>query len=912
MTIFTLGSRIPRMLSGDIGVAGANPGQHGSVAVPVNWHRHTAEEAFSQLESRREGLTVSEVEHRRAQYGPNLIAEAPPRSAIAMLAAQFTDFMILILIGAAVVSGLIGDVVDTIVIVAIILLNGVLGFVQEFRAERAMAALKALAAPSATVVRAGNTSTITAGELVPGDVVMIEAGRIVPADLRLIEGASLRVNESALTGESVAVDKFTGAITGAADIPVGDRRNIAHKGSFVTYGRAVGLVVATGMRTEFGRIAKLLSEAQTTQTPLQRRLEGFGRRLAVVVLAICLIVFSTGLLRGEPALPMLLVALSLAVAAIPEALPAVISIALALGARKMIANQALIRRLPAVETLGSVTFICSDKTGTLTANQMRVEQYYCDGERTPTLGPSAPDRTLLHAMAVSHDAASDSAGKIVGDPTEVALLVAARQAGLDQASENARTPRIAELPFDSDRKCMTTLHRRRDDSVISITKGAAEVIIERSVGEQRGARLAPIDRAALRHAADEMANDGLRVLAVGVRLWDAAPSTVSAGIVENDLEFVGLIGLIDPPRPEAQEAIATCMAAGIVPVMITGDHPLTARAVARRLGLLANDAEVLTGPQLAALSLEEFERRVRDVRVYARVAPEQKVKIVTALQAAGEIVAMTGDGVNDAPALKRADVGVAMGIEGTDVAKEAAAIVLLDDNFASIVRAVREGRRIYDNLRRFVRYVLTTNSAEVWTIFLAPFLGLPIPLLPIQILWINLVTDGLPGLAFASEPAERNLMQRPPRPPAESLFARGLGTHAFVVGLVMAGLTLGVQAWYLHVGSHAWQTALFTTMCFAQLAHVLAIRSEETSLFRMRLTSNLPLMGTVVFTFALQLAVIYVPALNVLLKTVPLSPLELAVCLSAGCVILLIVELEKWARRHSRSRLITNPSNVPP
>jgi Ca2+-transporting ATPase len=868
--------------------------------VDAIWHQCSVEESYLRLGTSRAGLTAREGAQRRAHYGPNALVEAPPRSLLAMFGAQLADLMILILIGAAIVSGLIGDLTDTIVIVAIILLNAALGFAQEFRAERAMAALKAMAAPSATVVREGHTSTVAATELVPGDLVMIEAGRIVPADLRLVEVASLRIDESALTGESVPVDKMTEAIADAA-VSVGDRRNIAHQGSQVTYGRARGLVVATGMRTEFGRIARLLDEARATQTPLQRRLAAFGRRLALMVLLICAIVFVTGLLRGEPALPMLLLALSLAVAAIPEALPAVVSISLALGARRMAARQALVRRLPAVEALGSITFVCSDKTGTLTANEMRVEQYYCDGIRGATPGTSAPWRTLLQAMAISHDATRDAAGTAVGDPTEVAMLAAAELAGCDRDREKAGAPRVAELPFDSERKCMTTVHRLADGSFLSITKGAAEVIIGLCVQEQRSAAPVPLDGQRLGGLADAMAAEGLRVLGFATRRWASLPERISPQVVECELEFVGLTGLIDPPRPEVSEAIATCRAAGIVPVMITGDHPLTARAIARRLGLLAEAGEVLTGPQLAALPLEEFERRVRDVRVYARVAPEQKVKIVTALQDAGEIVAMTGDGVNDAPALKRADVGVAMGIQGTDVAREAAAIVLLDDNFASIVRAVREGRRIYDNLRRFVRYVLTTNSAEIWTIFLAPFLGLPVPLVPVQILWINLITDGLPGLALASEPAERDIMSRPPRRPTESLFAGGLGAHAFVVGVLMAALALGVQAWYWHAGVQSWQTAVFTTMCFTQLAHVMAIRSERTALFALGLASNRPLLGAVVLTALLQFAIIYVPSLNAVFRTVPLRPGEIAVCAACAVVILVIVELEKRVRNRTAS-----------
>jgi Ca2+-transporting ATPase len=866
----------------------------------VRWHACAIAQAYMRLETRRSGLDVAEAERRRARYGPNILDEAPPRSPIAILAAQFADFMVLILIGAALVSGLIGDVTDTLIIGAIVLLNAVLGFTQEFRAERALAALKAMAAPTATVVRDGGVRTIPAAELVPGDVVLIESGRIVPADLRLVEVAALRVNESALTGESVPVDKISESI--AADVPMADRRNMAHKGSIVTYGRGVGIVVATGMGTEFGRIARLLTEARAMQTPLQRRLAAFGRRLAVVVLLICAIVFSTGLLRGEPALPMLLVALSLAVAAIPEALPAVLSISLALGARKMIANRALVRRLPAVETLGAVTYVCSDKTGTLTANEMRVEEFYCDGTRAPTLPGSVPANMLLHAMVLSHDAATDETGRVVGDPTEVALLLAARSAGVDWSAAQAGAPRVAELPFDSTRKCMTTVHRRADGTLLSITKGAAEVIVGMCSHERRGDGLASINRTGLHATADAMAADGLRVLGVAVRVWDAPPPGISASALESGLEFLGLVGLIDPPRHEAREAIATCMSAGIVPVMITGDHPLTARAIARRIGLLAHDADVLSGPQLAAIPREDFASRVRDIRVYARVAPEQKLKIVTALQAAGEVVAMTGDGVNDAPALKRADVGVAMGIAGTDVAKEAADVVLLDDDFATIVRAVREGRRIYDNLRRFVRYVLTTNSAEIWIIFLAPFLGLPVPLLPVQILWINLVTDGLPGLALASEPAERDVMRRPPRPPGESLFARGLGAHAFLVGLLMAALTLGVQAWYWHSGSPAWQTMVFTTLCVTQLAHVMAIRSEQTSILALKPGSNRPLLAAVTLTLALQLAITQTAALGSLFRTTPLRAPELALCMASGLVVLAVVELEKYVRRRNGAR----------
>jgi Ca2+-transporting ATPase len=861
------------------------------------WHQRTVAETLTLLASARTGLTAEEATRRYAQLGPNALDEPPSRSLLAMLGAQFADLMIMVLISAAVISGVIGDIADTLVIAAIVLLNAALGFFQEFRAERAMAALKTMAAPAATVLRGGHPTHVAAAELVPGDVVLLDAGGIIPADLRLIEAASLRVNESALTGEAMPVDKTIDAIA-VPDLSVGDRSNIAYMSTFITYGRGVGLVVETGMRTEIGRIANLLQRTATATTPLQRRLTVFGRRLAIVVLLICAVVFVAGLLRGEPAIPLFLTALSLAVAAIPEALPAILSMSLALGARKMAAAKALIRRLPAVETLGSVTFICSDKTGTLTTNQMQVARYYCDGESTTAVGTRGPWDALRLAMAVSHDARVDAAGRFVGDPTEVALLRAAQEAGLDYATAETQFPRAAEIPFDSSRKCMTTIHRQSDGTFLAITKGAAEVLLERSSFEQRTSGLVPLERSRLRGIADSMAADGLRVIAIAMRRWKVMPQPLMPGTAEADLEWVGIVGLIDPPRTEAREAIDECRSAGITPVMITGDHPATARAIARQLGLLeSGDGAVLTGTELTALSDPDLRQRVRDVHVYARVAPEQKVRIVMALRANGEVVAMTGDGVNDAPALRQADIGVAMGITGTDVAREASAMVLLDDNFATIVKAVREGRRIYDNLRRFVRYVLTTNSAEIWTIFLAPFLGLPIPLLPIQILWINLLTDGLPGLALISEPGEQNLMRRPPRPPAESLFAHGLGAHAFLVGLLMAGLVLGVQAWYVHAQDPAWQTTLFTALCFAQLGHVLAVRSERTSLLSLGLTSNRPLLGAVIITIALQLAVVYVPALNRLFRTVPIAPEQLAVCMGCGLAILAVVEVEKWTRR---------------
>ncbi|MBI4587964.1 MAG: cation-transporting P-type ATPase, partial [Candidatus Rokubacteria bacterium] len=587
------------------------------------------------------------------------------------------------------------------------------------------------------------------------------------------------------------------------------------------------------------------------------------------------------------------------VGAIPEALPAVVTIALALGARKMVEKKALVRKLPAVETLGSVTYICSDKTGTLTLNRMRVEEFYCDAALATSPGSGAAWEEFLRGMALSNDAVTDATGTVVGDPTEVALFAAARDAGFEKAALEESSQRVAELPFDSDRKCMTTVHRGAAGGFVSFTKGAVEVILEKSVRLLASSGPSAIQRDDLLKVSERMAADGLRVLALGMRRWPTLPDPVTPETLEGELMLLGLVGLMDPPREEARPAVETCQAAGIVPVMITGDHPLTAGAVARRLGILADEAAVMVGQELAELPLEEFEKRVTAIRVYARVAPEQKLKIVTALQDRGEFVAMTGDGVNDAPALKRADIGVAMGITGTDVAKEAASMILLDDNFATIVRAVREGRKLYDNVRKFIRYMLTTNSGEVWTIFLAPFLGLPIPLLPIQILWINLVTDGLPGLALAAEPEEKDVMRRPPRPPTEGVFAHGLGIHAVWVGLLMAGLTIGTQGWFLHAGSDRWQTMVFTVLALSQLAHVLAIRSERESLFTQGLRSNLPLLGAVVLTVLLQMATVYVPVLNGIFKTDPLSLGELALTFVLASAVFLAVEVEKWVKRRS-------------
>ncbi len=866
------------------------------------------------------GLPAGEAERRAAQHGANELTSTQGRGWPGLLADQFKDFMVLVLLGAAVIAGLVGELTDTIVILIIVVLNAVIGFVQAWRADQAMAALRQLAAAHATVLRDGQVQVVAASILVPGDIVLLEAGNQIPADLRLIEIAQLQVDESALTGESVTVAKQTDTLAGQETSALGDRINMAFKGTTATHGRARGLVVATGMRTELGKVAKLLDTDDRT-TPLQRRLAAFGKRLALAVLGICLVIFVVGVLRGETPLLMALTAISLAVAAIPEALPAVVTVLLALGARRMVAIKALVRRLPSVETLGSVTTICSDKTGTLTQNRMHAELVVAQAERwipgDPL--PSPVHREALRAAALCNDAsrhAPDGHGRAhdawQGDPTETALVLAAHAGGLDKTALDAASPRVQEQPFDSDRKRMTTFHKE-GVGFVAYTKGAPESVLPCCSVQWTPEGGTSLDSTAVLATANQLAAQGLRVLALARRSHARLPDTNAIDEVESQLELLGLIALIDPPRPEAMAAVRDCITAGITPVMITGDHPATARAIAHRLGIVdSDDAPVLTGTDLTELDTATLNQRVEAVRIYARVDPAQKIRIVEALQAQGHFVAMTGDGVNDAPALKRADIGVAMGKGGTDVAREASSLVLLDDNFATIVAAVKEGRRIYDNIRKFVRYTMTSNSGEIWTIFLAPLLLLPIPLLPIHILWVNLVTDGLPGLALAAEPAERGIMQRPPRAPTESMFAGGMWQHILFIGLLIGGLCLAVQAWAISTGNAHWQTMVFTVLTLAQMAHVVAIRSESEPIWRLGLGSNKPLLFAVLLTFILQMATIYVPWLNPIFKTEPLGLADLAICLGAALVVYVAVEIEKaWRRRRQPAAVAMDDPPAP-
>ncbi|OIO74650.1 MAG: ATPase [Zetaproteobacteria bacterium CG1_02_53_45] len=858
---------------------------------PVSWHTIATDEALERLGSSSAGLTTADAQQRLAEYGPNSLPESHTRSLFSILLGQFSNVMIIVLIVAALLSGFIGEPQDTIAIIVIVLLNAIVGTVQELRAERAVKSLRELAAPLAHLYRDGKLITMPAAKLVPGDVVVLQAGNIVPADMRLLLCEELQADESTLTGESLPAQKQHHVIADQ-NLAAADCSNLVFKSSLITRGQGQGVVIATGSNTEIGHIAELLRSESGVETPLQVRLNRFSRHLALAVLAICALVFTTGLLQGQPVVLMFLTAVSLAVAAIPEALPAVVTISLALGARKLVRHHALVRSLPAVETLGSVTYICTDKTGTLTQNRMSVDLVFSEGERHASLPDAATNPVWVNlgqAVALNNDVAEKN-GIPAGEPTELALFEAALNTGFDKTILEQAMPRLAAIPFDSKRKQMTTLHQS-DRGIIAYSKGAPEQIIAQCID---AAGFVAHDTLA---TAEQLATEGYRVIAFAYREFSDLPEAITHEATEQNLIFLGLVALIDPPRAEAQQAVADCLTAGITPVMITGDHPGTAMTIARRMGITDDSHAVLSGHKLAKLSDEQFADIVESIRVYARVTPEQKLRIVKALQLHGEFVAMTGDGVNDAPALKRAGIGIAMGKNGTDVAREASDMVLLDDNFATIVTAVKLGRQVFDNILKFIKDTMSSNSGEIWTLLLAPFFGLPIPLLPIHILWVNLVTDGLPGLAFTAEPAEQGVMQRPPRSPGDNIFSHGMWQHIVWVGLFVGAISIASQAWAISRNVEYWQTVVFTVLTVSQLFHSLAVRSESRSLFSIGLLSNLPMLGAVLLTLVLQLAVIYLPALNEIFHTQPLPLFDLAACLMLSSLVLVCVEIEKWLIR---------------
>ncbi|NWG35694.1 MAG: cation-translocating P-type ATPase [Chloroflexi bacterium] len=882
------------------------------------WHTKNKEEAFAELNSTKSGLSQKEAEARLANYGPNEIQAAHRISPWEILLEQFKNVLILILLGATAISFFLGHGVESIVIAVIVLFAVVLGFVQEYRAERAIDALRQMAAPMATVLRDGEEMKIPAREVVPGDVVIIHTGDRIPADGRLIESINLQIEEAALTGESVPVEKHTDPLP-TQDLPVGDRKNMVYAGTAATYGRGRALIVATGMQTEFGKIAQLLQTIETSKTPLQQNLDRVGAVLARAAFVVVAIIVALGLLRGQPFIEMLIFGIALAVAVVPEALPAVVTISLAIGVQKMVKRNALIRRLPAVETLGSTSVICSDKTGTLTKDEMTVRKIYVAGQVFDVSGSGyAPEghfsinggspseisselKQLLTAAVLASDAKLIRKGNngspgdwdIKGDPTEGALVVAAAKAGVQKEALDETCPRVQEIPFTSESKRMTTLHQTKN-GIVAYTKGAPEIILENCEFILTADGVKKLDDNARKQALDtaqNFASQALRVLAVAPKP-DAKLETA-----QTDMIFLGLTGMIDPPRPEAKQAIATCEEAGIRVVMITGDHPLTAQAVARELGLLKT-GRVVTGAELDAISDEDFKREVETIDVYARVSPAHKLRVVTALQANNHIVAMTGDGVNDAPALKKADIGIAMGITGTDVTKEAAAMTLTDDNFASIVAAVEEGRGVFGNIKKYLMYLLSSNIGEIGLMAGSALLGLPLPLTAVQILYVNLATDGLPALALSVDPPERDLMKRKPRNPRTGIFTRPVVALMVAGGLWSALVNLGLFIWAMNSGRSIEEamTMTFVSLVLIQFFKAYNFRSDRHSVFT-RPFENKWLNRAILWEAILLLLIVYVPALHEPFSTFSLPLIDWVIIFALSLTISPVLEFVKWMER---------------
>ena len=916
------------------------------------WHTQEAVKVLNQLSVKTDqGLDTNAVAKRLETYGTNELVEKGITSPWAILWEQLTNPLVLLLILAAAISLVLGKVDSVIAIMAIVILNAVLGVFQEYRAEQAMAALKKMAAPLVRVRRERKVQEIASRDLVPGDIVLLEAGSIVPADARITESANLQVQEASLTGESQPVEKLTAALHGD-DIPLGDRYNMLYMGTAVTYGRGEAVVVETGMKTQLGRIAELIQSVEGETTPLQRRINELGKALLILALAVMGIAFVIGLTTGDPLDLVLLNAVAIAVAVVPEGLPAVVTVALALGAQRMLRRKALIRKLPAVETLGSVTTICSDKTGTLTENKMTVTIVDIAGrsatideviKRSQTLssmnGSAAPEpqdtaqALLLAGNTLASDALLEGNAiegfRAQGDPTEGALVVAAARFGIEKPKLDQIFPRVGEVPFSSERKRMSTVHQvvetitpdagialylkhfmtQMSNQYITFTKGAVDSLLDVCDRVWVDGNIMPMTtelRSRIEESNNQLAKNGLRVLGMAVRRIDELPNKWTPEEVETGMVFVGMEGIIDPPRPEVRDAVAKCRTAGIRPVMITGDHPLTALNIARDLGIATDKDTAMTGQELNKLSQSELESVVERVPVYARVSPENKLQIVQALQNKGHIVAMTGDGVNDAPALKRANIGVAMGITGTAVSKEAADMVIVDDNFATIVSAVEEGRTIYDNVRRFVKYLMASNTGELFVLLATQLIsGMGIPLTTLQILWMNLITDGIPALALGVEQAERGGMNRAPYAPNESIFGRGLARHIVIVGILLgvSGLLLGLWAFNNFqngvptFAANTWNTMVFFFLTVAQMGHALALRSHRESTFTIGFTGNKMLLGAVVVTVILQLAAVYLPVFNGIFNTTPLTATQLLICIVLSTVVFWGAEIEKWIVR---------------
>ncbi len=898
------------------------PNAKAAGSAPPAWHTHTAADIAARLHASDSGLTAADAGQRLDQYGPNELQAKHRVSPWTLLAAQFKNVLIVILLVATALSAFLGHAVEAVAITVIVLFAVLLGFIQEFRAERAIEALRQMAAPQATVLRDGQEIQVAAREVVPGDVLILHTGDRVAADGRLIEAVNLQVQEAALTGESLPVEKRTEPIA-EADIALGDRRNMVYAGTAATYGRGRAMVVATGMATEFGRIAQLLETVETGRTPLQDNLDKLGHLLARAALVVVLIIVGLGLFRGQPFIEMLVFGIALAVAVVPEALPAVVTISLALGVQRLVKRRALMRRLPAVETLGSTSVICSDKTGTLTKDEMTARKLYVAGHLLDVSGAGykphgefsfegarvelaaehghplrGPLRELLRAAALASDAQivkgeHADAWDIRGDPTEGALVVAAAKAGLHKPELDERFPRKHEIPFASETKRMTTLHEATE-GMVAYAKGAPEVILASCSARRTGEHDAPLDdahRKAIVDAAQKMAGEALRVLAVA-RKRDA-----TAENAEREMTFLGLVGMIDPPRPEAKAAIKTCEDAGIRVVMITGDHPVTAKAVADELGILKT-GRVVTGTELEEIDDTALAREVEKIAVYARVSPAHKLRVVEALQKNGHVVAMTGDGVNDAPALKKADIGVAMGITGTDVAKEAASMTLIDDNFASIVSAVEEGRGIFGNIKKYLMFLLSSNIGEIGLMAGATLMGLPLPLTAVQILYVNLATDGLPALALAVDPPESDLMQRAPRDPRSGIFTRPVVVLMMVGGIWSMIVNLGLFIWALGSGRGVVEamTMTFVSLVLIQFIKAYNFRSDRLSVLQ-RPFANKWLNLAIVWELALLALIVYLPVLHAPFGTYALPWVDWAIVVILSLTILPVLEIAKWMER---------------
>ena len=885
------------------------------------FYSEAAELVLTEMQSSSAGISNNEAAKRLKEYGKNELAEGKKKSLLMKFAEQFKDFMILVLLAAAIISAVVShEIVDSIIILLVVIINAIMGVFQEAKAEQAIEALKQMSTPNANVLRDGHTLSIKSDELVPGDIVLLEAGDVVPADIRLLEAASLKIEEAALTGESVPVEKQTGILP-AGDIGIGDRVNMAFSNSNVTYGRGKGVVVNTGMSTEVGKIADMLAQADETETPLKNNLNDLGKFLTMAIIAIAVIMFIVGtVFNGTSFVDMLLTSISLAVTAIPEGLPAIVTIILALGTQVMAKRNSVIRKLPAVETLGSTDIIASDKTGTLTLNQMTVEKLYDDFQQKSAKSTIGTDNMALKIMNYANDTKIAQDGTLIGDPTETALV----QFGIDQKFDVneclINEPRVAELPFDSDRKLMSTIHQLSNGKYLVAVKGAPDVLIQRTtrviIDGQEVAMTEKQRNEILFNNAD-MAKQALRVLSMGYKYLDELPQELTSEILENDLCFAGLVGMIDPERKEAAEAVRMAKEAGVRPIMITGDHKDTAEAIAVRLGIIhsGNSKAVLTGAELNEMSDEEFAKQVYNYSVYARVSPEHKVRIVKAWQKEGKVVAMTGDGVNDAPSLKQADIGIGMGITGTEVSKGASDMVLADDNFATIVVAVEEGRKVFSNIQKTVQYLLAANLGEVLTLFIATMFAWD-TLLPIHLLWINLVTDTFPAIALGMEPAEKDLMSHKPRGRSSNLFSGGVFSSIIYQGILEGGITLfvywfaiqnpahtamnmlGLSAQALYSLQHADAlTMCFATLGFMQLFHAFNVKSVKQSIFKVGPFRNKTFNWAILLSFALMGVIILVPGLNDIFRVATLNGSQWGVVAGASFSIIPIVEVVKFLQR---------------